>query len=649
MKKIFLVAPIKSIGEIAQKVSEERAHELSCSIRIANTYGVLDSIPAIAQEAQEWGADVIISRGGTSVLISEFVDIPVVSIQVTALDILEALRKVRPHSGRIGIAGVKNVIYEYESLNEYLATSLEEIVLHNRTGDLDLLAAAAQRGIGTVVGDTTAVRLAASLGLDGIIINSGKAAVYKAIKEAESVIDVRRKEQERAELLRSIIDMSTDGIMVVDKQARITLLNPVAEDIFRINSNLAAGRPVYEVIPNSRLHIVVNTAKAEVGEIQYVADRVLATKRIPIKVGDEVVGAVANFQDVTQLQCFEQTVRQKLLDKGFTAKRNIDDIIGKSEVMLKAKEQARRYASNSSTILITGETGTGKEMFAQSIHNLSDRSRGPFVAINCAALPESLLESEMLGYEEGAFTGAKKGGKQGMFELAHKGTIFLDEVGEMSLLLQARFLRVLQEKEVMRLGGHKIIPVDVRIIVATNQNLFQLVEKKKFRADLYYRLDVLRLNIPPLRQRSEDIPLFIRHFFHKFAYLNKKVTDIAPAAVKALTACKWQGNVRELINVIERLVLLADGAVIGERDIAEVANGAAGAAGMAAPAMGMPADVPAGPADMKYMHTGQDMWQMVFRFHGQGMGPRKIAKEMQRLGYDIKYYNIAYRLKGLKC
>lgn len=642
MKKIFFAAPISSMEEIAQKVIEERAHEFSCSLRVTNTLGVLDAIPAIAQEALEWGADVIISRGGTSALISEIVDIPVVSIQVTALDILEALRKVRHKSGRIGIAGVKNVIYEYESLNEYLTTSLEEIVLHNKEGDLELLAAAAKRGIKTVVGDTTAVRLADSLELDGIVINSGKAAIYKAIKEAESVVDIRRKEQERTELLRAIIDISTDGILAVDENARVTLLNPVAENAFRINSNLAIGRRVNEVIPNSRLHIVVKTAKAEVGEIQYADDRILATKRIPIIVGNKVVGAVANFQDVTQLQRFEQTVRQKLLDKGFQAKHNIDDIIGKSDVILKAKEQARRYASNNSTVLITGETGTGKEMFAQSIHNLSDRSMGPFVAINCAALPESLLESEMLGYEEGAFTGAKKGGKQGIFELAHKGTIFLDEIGEMPHLLQARFLRVLQEKEVMRLGGHKIIPVDVRIIVATNQNLSQLVAERQFRSDLYYRLDVLRLKVPPLRQRPEDIPVLIRHFFNKFAYLNKNITDISGAAVRALAAHTWQGNIRELINVMERLLLLVDDPVIEERDVAEVLGESAGPESVASAAGTAPGRHAAA------MQLDNGMWQLVEKLYDKGMGPRKIAKEMQQMGFDVKYYTIAYHLKKIK-
>jgi PAS domain S-box-containing protein len=373
---------------------------------------------------------------------------------------------------------------------------------------------------------------------------------------------VRRKEQEQVELLRTIIDSSTDGIVAVDGKSRITIFNPAAEEVFDIKANDALGRNVGDVIPNTRLPLIVARGHAEIGEIQRIGARVIATKRIPIKLDDSVIGAIASFQDVTQLQLFEQTVRQKLYDKGLVAKVRLEQVIGDSAAINQVKTKAREFAAADSTILITGETGTGKEMLAQSIHNLGRRKHGPFVAVNCAALPETLLESELFGYEDGAFTGAKKGGKSGLFELAHRGTIFLDEIGEMPLSLQARILRVLQEREVMRLGGNCVIPVDIRVIAATNQDLMPLIQERRFRKDLYYRLDVLRLHVPPLRERREDIKVLAEHFLAKYSALGCQAAGLDESAAGMLVNHHWPGNVRELANIIERTLLLNRGSCI---------------------------------------------------------------------------------------
>jgi transcriptional regulator with PAS, ATPase and Fis domain len=231
--------------------------------------------------------------------------------------------------------------------------------------------------------------------------------------------------------------------------------------------------------------------------------------------------------------------------------------------------RARKYAElDSTTVLILGETGTGKELFAHSIHNESPRAKGPFVAINCAALPENLLESELFGYAEGAFTGARRGGKIGLFEMAHMGTIFLDEIGDMPLNLQSRLLRVIQEKEVMRIGDDRVIPVDVRIIASTNRNLEEDIEKGAFRRDLFYRLNVLKLIIPPLRERKEDIPLLVDLFVEKYsARLGKKVRGITQKARDLLMNLDYPGNVRELKGIIERAVAFAESEYIEEADL----------------------------------------------------------------------------------
>ena len=231
--------------------------------------------------------------------------------------------------------------------------------------------------------------------------------------------------------------------------------------------------------------------------------------------------------------------------------------------------KARQFAAVDSNVLITGESGTGKEMIAQGLHNLSRRAKGPFVAFNCAAVPENLLESELFGYEEGAFTGARRGGKVGLMELAHGGTLFMDEIGEMPLPLQARILRVIQEKEVMRIGGERIIPVDLRLLSATNENLMQMIETRRFRKDLYYRINVLRLHIPPLRERQEDIPLLVEHIMNRHQAMNPAIRGIAAKALQLLGRQEWPGNVRELESTLERALLLAQGNMLQEADIRE--------------------------------------------------------------------------------
>src|SRR5690625_1179420 len=259
-------------------------------------------------------------------------------------------------------------------------------------------------------------------------------------------------------------------------------------------------------------------------------------------------------QDVTGIQEMESKIRKKIHLRGHIAKYRFNHIITRSELVKSTIDTAKSYSKVDSNVLIIGETGTGKEMYAQSIHNQSYRKNKPFVAINCAALPENLLESELFGYAEGAFTGAMKGGKQGIFELAHQGTLFLDEIGEVSAKLQSRLLRVLEEREVMRIGDDKVIPVHVRIIAATNKNLLKMVKDNLFREDLYYRLSVLDLYLPPLRAYKEDIPLLTNYFIEKFS--TEWAIKITDGAYKKLSEQNWDGNIRQLQNFCERWSVL---------------------------------------------------------------------------------------------
>lgn len=318
-----------------------------------------------------------------------------------------------------------------------------------------------------------------------------------------------------------------------------------------------AGQPIEEVLPNTHLTSVLQTGEAEIGQMMNIHGTLVSTNRVPIRVGGQVKGVVATFQDIKTLQTAERNIRIKLHEKGLVAKYRFSDILGQSPAILEAKHLSENFADSQFTVMLYGETGTGKEMFAQSIHNASPRRDGPFVAINCTALNRNLLESELFGYADSSFTGARRGGKAGLFETAHGGTIFLDEIGELPLEFQAPLLRVLQEKEVRRVGDDTVIPVDIRIIGATNRDLLHLVEEGRFRRDLYYRLNVLSVLVPPLRERGDDYLEIARAIYDRV--MPQRSADEESAFFRVLGRCRsyaWPGNVRELTNTVERVSLL---------------------------------------------------------------------------------------------
>jgi PAS domain S-box-containing protein len=562
-----IIAPYPGLQETAAEVIKENNETWADCIELLS--GDLGEGLEQAKKAVAMGVEVIVSRGGTASLIAKNLDVLLVEIEVNPIDILRALAKIENPMGPIGVIGFHNVIYGCEELSRVIGVPLREISLDDEAEAEEKIQAAAREGIRNVVGDAISIKAAVRLGMDAIMIESGKEAVYKAIREAEKIVAIRRREQERAELITTLIESSTDALVAVDRQSCITLFNPLAETIFGRPASEVMGRPITEILVDARLTRVMESRRQEWGELERVAGRVLASKLTPILIRGEVVGALATYQDVTQVQRFEQSVRQKLYAKGLVAKTQLEEFITVSRLGRALLAKAHQFAAVDSNVLITGESGTGKEMIAQGLHNLSRRAKGPFVAFNCAAVPENLLESELFGYEEGAFTGARRGGKIGLMELAHGGTLFMDEIGEMPVSLQARILRVIQEKEVMRIGGDRIIPVDIRLVSATNENLTQLIEERRFRKDLYYRINVLRLHIPPLRERREDIVPLIDHVLKRHQAMNPAVQGVGPKALKRLCQQPWPGNVRELESAVERAMLLAKGSILQDEDIQE--------------------------------------------------------------------------------
>lgn len=371
-------------------------------------------------------------------------------------------------------------------------------------------------------------------------------------------------------LIELAIQYSESGYIVIEPKGKVIFINKVYQQFLGKRAEEIVGKHITEVLPNSKLPEIAKSAAPALGVWQKQGDDYLYGNRIPLFQDGKLVGVMGQmlFQkhdDVKKLLAELNSIQSRLelyqqeLNVMWSSKHTFDSIIGRSKDILIAKRTAHKAAASSATVLINGETGVGKEVFAHAIHSGSGRVNKPFIKVNCAAIPADLLESELFGYDEGAFTGAKKRGKPGKFELANEGTLFLDEIGDMPLSMQAKLLRVLQEKEVERVGGVKPIKINVRIIAATNQMLEDLIRQGQFRADLYYRLNVIPITIPPLRERREDIPEFVaaalRQVSRQFRGTPKTIHS---AAIEILCGYSWPGNVRELFNVIERMVNLAE-------------------------------------------------------------------------------------------
>ncbi|MCI1946395.1 sigma 54-interacting transcriptional regulator [Clostridium luticellarii] len=477
----------------------------------------------------------------------------IVEIKISGFGIMEDLAAAKQSSDNVAILTYKKPITDFELYKHIFNIDIISKCFDDYDQLKNMLSDLKKAGINTVIGASMVCDICDEIGLNSIFIYS-KDSIVSAINYAIQLQKSIGKQKYRNIQLNAILNYAYSGIMATDENNIIQVYNPMAEKIMGISRKDVIGKPVDKTIENTRLDKIMITKREEINQIQRINGQTILTNRVPLVINGQFKGAVATFQDIKSIQNSERKVRREIYAKGLVAKYTFDDIKGKSKVIRESIILAQKYARSDFTVLITGESGTGKELFVNSIHNASRRKNEAFVAVNCAALPENLLESELFGYEGGAFTGAKKGGKIGLFELAHNGTIFLDEIAEMPKSLQSRFLRVIQEKEVMRIGSDKIIPINVRIISATNKNLWQEVLDKKFREDLYYRLNVLELHIPPLRNRREDIPEISRELISKeFAGLYERYRDKWEKIFKVLMTYDFLGNVRELKNVLKRI------------------------------------------------------------------------------------------------
>lgn len=485
---------------------------------------------------------------------------PVVGIKVAYQDYLKhllALAKDSCHT-RIGIVTYQEKLpYDFSEVGSLLGIQVQNIVYQDNA---KLPALLANSGCTAILGGGYACETAKQMGLTDLLIYPGAAVIQNALEEAKVFARNLRNEKKRMLYYAAVIDESPNGIISIDRSGIITNYNPAAERYLGITAASALGKPSSKLFPALDLTSIF-TQKSPVEDV-VVSYRNHQLHLRKILMGTDNALDAAGTALITDLSDFRKSEMSYLIKErisaaksGFVSKYRFSDIVGESSALQDTIAHAKVYASTNHNVLIYGETGTGKELLAQSICNASDRADQSFVAVNCAALPDNLLESELFGYKEGAFTGSAKGGHRGLFELANHGTIFLDEVGSVSPALQVRLLRVLQEHEIMRLGDDRIIPVDVRVISATNKSYQQMIDDG-FRLDLLFRLNELELELPPLRSRGSDIALLFRSFLEQAPRGQELVEQLGEQEFPLLESYSWPGNIRELRNVCARFSIL---------------------------------------------------------------------------------------------
>ena len=549
-KKIHL-AVIATYPEMAKTLKEMCEEE---DVILTEYYASFGDAVRIAKDIQD-GVDGIMSRGGTGDFIKKSVNIPVIQIPITPFDLTESINELPDDIKEVAFINFNRRIYGVDAISKHSGVKIHELTFRNRNDIEQGIRSVKAKGVRVIIGGNVGVEYAKKEGLTGIEISTGEEAIYRALQEAIALVNARIIEQEKSKRFQEAFDSITEAIVVSNEKKDIFIYNTTAEKIFGLAKKDVIGKKVTDVILDKKINKVFETKVPERDNLFNINNITANINHIPVYYEDKFIGVVSKIEDVTKIQNLEGQIRNKLSEKGFYAKYTFEDILTEDIALKHSIELAKLYASTNSSILVEGESGTGKEMFSQGIHNASHVATGPFVAVNCAAIPEQLLESELFGYEGGAFTGAKKEGKEGLFEIANNGTLFLDEIGEIPKPLQGRLLRALQEKEIMRVGGTKMIPINVRIISATNKNLKDKVDKEEFREDLYYRLNVFNIKIAPLRMRKDDIDIICEDYFHKTgAPLSEDkhqlfINEILPV----LKSYDWPGNIRELLNVIERL------------------------------------------------------------------------------------------------
>lgn len=522
-------------------------------------------IDRLARHSAEHGEpDVIIGRGAVASLVERsFANVVVLRAEPDDVDYLEVITRAASIGPNVGILLYEPHAYAFKTEVLRRTVGLNELRVYpvSSKDDIKSMIVAGKRdGMNAMVGGGILGKCTGeAMGFPVLFVETGKRSIRLAISQAIAVIEARRGEKRQLDALKTVVSSVQEGIMTLC-DGRITLVNEILAGMLHLPHEKIPEDGKAPLALKSLDPILVRFIRQEktAEEILRVGSLMLFCKKVVLSEHPARHETMLICRNVTEIQQQERKIRRQLHASGVTARFQFGDIIGESPALRSVIARARTFAGTDANILIHGESGTGKELFAQSIHNASARRNRPFVAVNCAAIPETLLESELFGYEEGAFSGARRSGKLGLFELAHEGTIFLDEINSLPIALQGVLLRVIQEKQVRKVGSQSVISIDTRIISATNSDIGRLIGENAFRQDLYYRLNTLNLRLPPLVERREDLPPLAGHFLAlyaaKYGARGLYLTDADKALILTHS---WPGNVRELENVIHRFVVLS--------------------------------------------------------------------------------------------
>jgi transcriptional regulator with PAS, ATPase and Fis domain len=548
--KIGIICASHAVVDMARIIAEQKGLE------VASACVGLGAAAPIAMSMEREGSEAILSRGGTVRVAREHVRIPVISLPQSATDILACMKEASAYGKNILYISFQEMISGLDFIEELLGCNLSQMICRDQA-DLERLISLSCKQFDVVIGGLSTIRMAKKYGMNVVETKTPEEVIRSAIENAISVIRANREEQKKTMNFRCIIDSVSEGVISFDHTGKMTNINIAAKTLLNLDNSEDIAEAIGKILKKPSLNRAIKTQKPVLDRVEDFNDEKYVFSHLPIILNGRTTGCVTTFKAISNVIRVESEVR-KSLSKGFAARYTFNDLIHRSRIMDELIARATHFASSRSTILIIGETGTGKEILAQSIHNWSPLSQNPFVSINCAALSEQLLESELFGYEEGAFTGSKKGGKPGLFEISHTGTIFLDEITATSQRVQRHLLRVLQEREVMRVGADSIVPVSVRVIAASNDNIENEVYSGAFREDLFFRLNILRIKIPALRERLEDIPVLMEHFIGNLAREYHSTPFKIPLKyLVKLQQYPWPGNVRQLQNFTERLYILS--------------------------------------------------------------------------------------------
>lgn len=533
-------------------------------------------IRSVAKRLIQRGAQAIIARGGNFQDAHNVIsDVPLIELEIMAQDVFAVLGEVVDQYEEIWLVLSSYAKFDYDACRSLLPDKVHYFH-YGPVEDMQAFLTGLDAPRNTIIiGGGFVVGPASARGFDAIRIHSSPASLRESYTSAQTILRERDKEAARSQQIATILFNIEDGVVVLDNKGCVTLCNRKAGELLETSPEAIQGNRLTALFPDF-------LPVEEAGRRGKTTEQLIKTQAytLTVKVSPiteiskniPVGGVLLTLRDVTKLQELEKNLRFQLSKKGLTARYHFEDILTCEKSMKALIQWGRECAQSDNTVMIYGESGTGKELFAQSIHNASSRQDYPFVAVNCAALTENLLESELFGYVSGAFTGARKEGKAGLFELAHRGTIFLDEVNSMSLQTQAKILRVIEQREVMRIGSDYIIPLDVRIITAANENLVQMVRQNTFRRDLFFRLNVLEIRIPPLNQRPKDILYLFRNFVTQLSGGSAQKVVLSPELEQTLVSHNWWGNVRELRNAAQRYAAYRTGGVDSQAILPELAD-----------------------------------------------------------------------------